>query len=291
MHALLRLYLVVAVMLPIVCRGSGLESALRYLEEEVPRWKRENGCHSCHNNGDGARALLIAKSIGFRVKEEALADSLEWLNSPSKWEPKALARVQFTAALVAALNTALATDRKPLLEAAALLAADQSANGSWQVETEGTVGSAATYGPALATYLAREALEFSGEAAYKQAVAKADAWLAALKPETPLDAAAHYLATRAPGSLDLLLRSQNANGSWLHEGFDTAVAILALAKVPLTPETSDRIARGRAWLLKSQFGAGGWPGTTRPSGGASYAQHISTSAWVAIALARTQPLP
>ena len=174
--------------------GSGLESALRYLEAEVPRWKRENGCHSCHNNGDGARALLIAKSLGFRVKEEVLADSLEWLNSPSKWEPKALARVQFTSALVAALNTALVTDRKPLLEAAALLAGDQSANGSWQVETEGTLGSAVTYGPALATHLAREALEFADEAKYKGAIEKAGAWLAALKPETPLDAAAHYLA-------------------------------------------------------------------------------------------------
>jgi len=34
--------------------------------------------------------------------------------------------------------------------------------------------------------------------------------------------------------------------------------------------------------------AGGWPETTRPSGGVSYAEHISTTAWALYALLETQ---
>lgn len=41
--------------------------AVAYLEREVPKWKRENGCYSCHNNGDGLRGLLAARRAGFAV--------------------------------------------------------------------------------------------------------------------------------------------------------------------------------------------------------------------------------
>jgi hypothetical protein len=39
------------------------------------------------------------------------------------------------------------------------------------------------------------------------------------------------------------------------------------------------VGRGMAYLLEAQLAAGGWPETTRPSGGQSYAQHIATTAW------------
>ena len=31
-----------------------------YLKVEVPKWKAEHPCYSCHNNGDATRALLVA---------------------------------------------------------------------------------------------------------------------------------------------------------------------------------------------------------------------------------------
>jgi squalene cyclase len=235
---------------------------------------------------------MYAKTRAARVKEEALADTLEWLAAPAKWEPKTLARVQFTTGIVAALEAGFLSDRKPLVEAAALLAADQSADGSWRTETEGTLGSAVSYGPVLATYLSRRALEQADAGKYKANIDKATAWLNERKPQNPLDLAAHYLATRAKPSLDTLLRAQATDGSWVREPFDTAIALLALQeaqpKARPDPEIADRIARARTWLLKSQFPEGGWPGTTRPPGGASYAQHISTTGWAAIALAATQ---
>src|SRR5262249_25750881 len=38
-------------------RQAAEERAVAYLVREVPLWSQENHCFSCHNNGDGARAL------------------------------------------------------------------------------------------------------------------------------------------------------------------------------------------------------------------------------------------
>src|SRR5215203_5676976 len=55
------------------------QRAIKYLSAEVPRWAVENNCYSCHNNGDGARALYTAKRLGYDVPAAALADTTRWL--------------------------------------------------------------------------------------------------------------------------------------------------------------------------------------------------------------------
>ncbi|MGH9463409.1 MAG: hypothetical protein ACRD1X_19575, partial [Vicinamibacteria bacterium] len=39
---------------------SPTQKAVRFLAREVPRWRAEHDCYSCHNNGDAARALYLA---------------------------------------------------------------------------------------------------------------------------------------------------------------------------------------------------------------------------------------
>ena len=58
--------------------------AVAFLAREVPRWKTENDCYSCHNNGDAARALIVATARGHAVGD-ALDDTLAWLRQPQKW--------------------------------------------------------------------------------------------------------------------------------------------------------------------------------------------------------------
>ena len=79
---------------------------------EVPRWKAENDCYSCHNNGDAARALIAAAARGFTVGT-AMDDTLEWLRRPGGWnknkttggiDDKPLARIQFASALRLAVD-------------------------------------------------------------------------------------------------------------------------------------------------------------------------------------------
>jgi hypothetical protein len=46
----------------------------------------------------------------------------------------------------------------------------------------------------------------------------------------------------------------------------------------------DMITRGRSFLIAQQQRDGSWVETTRPRGGESYAQRISTTGWAALAL-------
>ena len=280
------------------------QRAVDYLAREVPRWSRENGCFSCHNNGDGARALYVAARRGYKVPAEALADTTQWLLKPAEWDnnranpafgDKKLARIQFAAALVEASDAT----REALTRAAESLLPYQEADGSWQVDV-GAVGSPVTYGAALATYMARRTIEAAYADRFSAALSRANLWLLRNPPRSTLDQAAMLLALSGAEpvvrqSLDLLLRAQSSGGGWgpypqaPAEPFDTAVALLALQKLDEPDRTAQAIARGRDFLIKGQQSYGGWTETTRPPGSQSYAQHISTTAWATLALILTDP--
>src|SRR5262249_28619783 len=144
------------------------DRALAYLSREVPRWSAENKCYSCHNNGDAARALYVAYRQSHWFPAKALADTTRWLGRPQGWDhnggegpfsDKVQARLQFAAALVEAVDAGLIKDKDALARAAALVAEHQQPDGSWQIGAEGSLGSPATHGVALATSLARRTLQ------------------------------------------------------------------------------------------------------------------------------------
>jgi hypothetical protein len=288
------------------------ERALAYLVAEVPRWRRENGCYSCHNNGDGARALFVAVRRGRTIPATALADTTGWLQRPEGWDrnggegkfsDKKLARLQFAATLAEAAE-ARRVPHRVLVEAAAGVAALQGADGAWQVVPEDTLGSPATHGTALATALARTTLQRADARRYREAIARADAWLRKARVETVLDAAAVLLglgtakdeAARAQRQrcLEHISKGEVRTGGWgprtgsPAEVFDSAVVLLALSVQEPTAEVMAWKKRGRAYLLATQERDGGWPETTRPAGSDSYAQRISTSAWATMALLATR---
>ena len=306
------------------------QRAIAYLSHEVPTWPQQNHCFSCHNNGDAARALFVARSMSHAVPAESLADTTAWLLQPGGWsEAKGdpgfsdlkLARIQFAAALTEAVLTGEIGERGELVAAADLLLADQETDGSWDVDVPGVVGSPATYGDALGTYMARRTLATAGPERFREPIARADGWFLAAKSAATVDAAAVTLALAdrlagmerppAEGSAAALVRaklretverlveSQSSDGGWgpypksPAEVFDTAVALLALQAAGdsgvADRGTIDRlIGGGRAYLIRTQLPAGGWPETTRPSGFQSYAQHISTSGWATLALLKTR---
>jgi hypothetical protein len=133
--------------------------AVKYLAREVPRWQTDEGCYSCHNNGDAARALMAASATDPAAIGVALADTFKWLADPPAWnravvnrgvDNKILARIQFAAALTDAVARGDAP-AAALAAAADMVAADQEADGFWRVDTGDNVGSPVTYGAALAT--------------------------------------------------------------------------------------------------------------------------------------------
>jgi hypothetical protein len=299
--------------------------ATAFLAVEVPRWRREHPCYSCHNNGDAARALIAAARSGIDIGD-ALTDTLEWLRRPERWahnagrgdssDDRILARIQFAGALAAAVDGRLSAP-DALRQAAEQVAADQQADGSWRLDASDSLGSPATYGLALATAAASRALQSARDPRFAQAIVRADRWLRALEPKTVLESAAVVLgldlaadgdaADRRRRSLARIAEGQAPAGGWgpyvtsPPENFDTALVVLALQSLTERPDLAHpsftaaelraAIARGRRFLVDRQLEDGSWTETTRPAGQESYAQRISTTGWVTLALLASRGAP
>src|SRR5207302_3846859 len=283
---------------------------------EVPAWSRNNGCFSCHNNGDGARALYAAMRKGYRVPVRVLADTTAWVGQPDRWEHNKgdpgfsdlrLANIQFAASLLAALEAGLATDRQPLQTAARKVGADQGTDGAWHIEPRSVVGSPATYGTTLATYMALRTLKQADAPETSDTIRKAEDWLRQARPNNVVSAATLLLASardsdilarlRREEYLSVIRRAQTRDGGWgpyadsPAEPFDTAVVLLSLTELRAAPGVDEMIRRGRSFLSDRQNPDGSWPATTRPPGGSSYAQRISTTGWATLALLATRESP
>jgi hypothetical protein len=282
------------------------QRAIDYLAHEVPRWFFENKCYSCHNNGDAARALYIAKRQHRTVPPGAFGSTSTWLTTPTRWDrnrgnpafsDKKLARIQFAAALTEAWKTGVTKNEWTMFSAARLVASDQGRDGSWRVDADSDAGSPATWGTALATYMARGVLEAADQKAFAGTIARANAWFEAFQPSGTFQSAVKLLAMPKSKKAEeaqlvaAIVASESSDGGWgplLHapsEPFDTAIVMLALHQAGAVPQA---IARGRGYLIATQEKDGGWPETTRPPGGHSYAQHISTSGWATEALLVTE---
>jgi hypothetical protein len=269
----------------------------------VPSWSSENGCFSCHNNGDAARALMAAGKKGIALEAEALEDTLVWLSRPESWDrqqadapyrDKSLARIQFSHALAEAVECGQIHGRRALVQAAGALAKLQTSDGSWPLEQDAAVGSPATYGTPLSTAVALRVLRSADAVGYRTKILSGEQFLARNQSTATVDRAAVLLAL---GDQDgkrkaALLSMQAGDGGWgpyketPPEVFDTAIAVLALA--PFS-DCRGPVTRAVSWLVAAQLEPGGWPGTTRPSGSDSYAQHISTTGWALLALLKAQP--
>ncbi len=292
--------------------------AVAYLAGEVPRWYREHACFSCHNNGDAARALIMASARGHAVGG-VLDDTIAWLAAPERWssngspggsEDLPLAHVQFSSALASAVSHGRAASGA-LERGGQMLVADQRPDGSWRPSESQLLGGATFYGTSLATAMARRSLSQAGTGAANGAILRANRWLRTASTATVLDASAIVLGLAGDDdptavvqrgkALEVLSRGQGPDGGWgpyvtsRSEPFDTALAVLALAGVSRAADVSpggaesirDRdlaVMRGRQYLIGSQTPEGSWPETTRPPGGESYAQRISTTAWALMAM-------
>ncbi len=278
----------VLVLLSVVCAaGQPVEKALQFLAGEIAAWERDNHCYSCHNNGDGARALMMA---GRGLDTGTLA----WLESPQQWDQKAkspgasdlkLARLQFFVAAAAAKRAGLTGRADSLREAERMVVSDQGSDGCWVVDTGELAGGPVTWGTSLATALVYRSLSEGQQEARKRAASCLQQKVGGFV----VDLAARVLALPTDtAAAQTLLAAQGSDGGWgvrakrPAEVFDTAIALLALG---------GKSAKAHEFLIDRQLENGSWPETTRPAGAQSYAHAISTSAWAAMALLVSRPAP
>jgi hypothetical protein len=296
-------------LLLILALGAAEDRAVEFLAREVPAWPADNGCYSCHNNGDAARALFSAVRRGHDVPEASMADTLTWLSAPETWGDQkgeeafsdvVLTRIQFASALSDAIDAELIADRDPLVSAARLVASDQGDDGSWRLDASGSIGSPATYGKFLATATARHVLNAADPTLFAQELDRAGKFLRDTEVKTVLAAASVLRALSDAGDApalrqqglcqDLIVEGQAPSGGWgpyvtsAPEPFDTALVLLALVRYGGNEKL---IEEGRNYLLDTQLDDGSWLETTRPAGQMSYAQYISTTGWALLALLET----
>ena len=290
--------------------------AVALLGREVLAWPKENGCFSCHNNGDAFRALLFAFERKTVADLGAWRETLGWLDRAQDWRRSGkrpeipetdgrLADIQFGWALAMAVERGVSTNRLALLTVARRLIEDQDRDGGWVVEPSPGPGSPATYGNALATVVAVRILHAAASSEHDAAIRRANRWLGQL-PIRNVAAAVSFLlwpdsgnreshSSRRKEAIGFLLDAQTRSGGWgpyrdaPAEVFDTSLAMLALAEAGAVGEMlqariKESRDRGFELLVRLQESDGGWPATTRPSGNESYAQRISTTAWAIMAL-------
>jgi len=291
--------------------------AVAFLAKEVSATQTANGCASCHHNGDAARALFMAGARGHDTGD-ALKGTLTFLNAPAGWNANkthhgeadmGLARLQFAAALAAAGEKDL-NPSPALVEAAALLVADQKPDGSWApVETSGP-GTPITYGTTVATWVARTTLIASGRQPDDFSVAQTDRFLRTVEITNVFDAAGVLLGLgvtsdvmadkQRAACLGTIRRAQQEGGGWGPDAdspatvFDTSLVMLSLHQLESDPrlarstyrveELRDALARGRAYLAAQQQADGSWPDTVRPGAKPSAALRLSTTGWALVAL-------
>lgn len=282
--------------------------AIGFLVREVPAWSRSNGCFSCHNNGDAARALYAASRKGYAVPQIALSETTAWVREPNKWElnkgdpgfnDRTLATVQFASSLLAAFESEAVSDRESLVEAARKLITHQARDGAFRIEPDSALGSPTTWGTVLTTSMAIKVLKREGSDKSIEASRRAERWLSGVKANDVLNTATLIMSgalnqEQRQRALNFLRTAQTSDGGWgpyprsPAEVFDTAMALLALSEVKDYAGKEQMIRRGRSFLESQQQSDGSWIETTRPSGGESYAQRLSTTGWATLALLKTR---
>jgi hypothetical protein len=296
---------------------TAIKRGVAFLTKEVPKWHADHQCYSCHNNGDAARALIVAGMRGYDIGP-AVDDTVDFLRVSSRWDQnkmpggfddRTLARIQFASALASAERAGRAP-ASALVDAAKIIAADQQGDGSWTLDASKSLASPATYGSLLATASARALLIASGREPDDFSIVQIDRFFRSTQVENVIDAAAVILGLDAgedvmaenlrANCLRIVREGQGPDGGWgpfvtaPAQVFDTAIVVLALGVMETDPRLARKVyrpeeltaaaARGRDYLVAQQRPDGSWLETTRPAGQESYAQRISTTGWALLAL-------
>lgn len=272
-------------------RNATIDRGLGFLVRDALEWKKNHNCASCHHASLVVCSLQEAKQFGHAVNEPVLAELTNWLAQSGNGKfglarPASAPRAASPKAIYFAL--ALGADPKPNAAAQAGLnlllktvEAEQTENGSWSTwpNTRPPIfGSSDESLTALAT-LAVLPVAATGDKAATAARDKGLKWLANTKSDDDAQSIALRLVLwrrlrRPVNEWAPLAKSiqdrQNADGGWSQtkamasDAWATGQALYALAHAGLEPNAA-AIARGQAFLIKTQRSDGSWPMTSRPT--------------------------
>lgn len=270
--------------------GTAIDRGLAFLAKDALAWKKEYNCASCHHAAQVAWAMREAKQRGYAVDEPVLADMTKWVAESGDGKtslprppgiPKALnAKAVWFALALGADAQPDAVSQAGLKRLVETMKSDQTESGAWAwwPETRPPIfGNSDESVTALAT-LAVLPLAAAGDESAKVARDLGIKWLAETKTDGDPQSIAMRLVlwqrlNRPANEIALLIQRirerQNADGGWSQspdmasDAWATGQALFALSHTDLKPD-EPVIARGKAFLVKTQRDDGSWTMTSRP---------------------------
>jgi N-acyl-D-amino-acid deacylase len=279
-----------------------IQRGLTFLEKDAAEWRKDRKCATCHHGTMTVWALSEAKSQGYAVSEERLADALKWtkerflkdIDKPRDtrmgWNMVNTSAV-FMAMMAQAVPKQDAVSAGELKQIAGHLLRHQEAEGhwAWSIAPPKNRPPPVFESDEVVTLMAYVVLgrHATGDAKENAEVRsgreKAIAWLAKNKPGTGTQAAAVRLfrdvqarkpAKEIQAGIDGLLARQNKDGGWGQEkdlpsdAFATGQTLYSLSLAGVKNDRAE-IQRAVSFLVTIQKADGSWPMTSRAHPGAT----------------------
>lgn len=303
------------------------ERGVEFLVADATKWRKEKECATCHHGAMTIWALAEARSRGYAVKEETLADVVKWtkdrlfanLDKPRDTRPgysMVNSPALYLSAMAQAVTKQDALTADDLKKIAGHLVRHQEKGGEWAWSAAPAANRPPPFfeSDEVATLLADIALapqvpaDPKAKSEVRDAREKGLAWLAKEKPTGTTQALAFRLfrdaragkpAKELQPQIDALLKRQNKDGGWgqLTEAASDAYAtgqVLYFLNIAGVKADAKEMRRGIAFLVTTQKDDGSWPMTRRGHPGVTPGNftwpivHLG-SAWATIALARNAP--
>jgi hypothetical protein len=279
-------------------RGQGhlaIYRGLAFLQNDAAKWRKERKCASCHHGTMTVWALSEAKSRGYVVSPETVADVAKWTkerlvsidkprDSRPGWNMVSTPAV-YLALMSRALPSQEAITPRELERIAGHLLRHQEADGSWawslapRKNTPPPVFESDEVVTLMADVVLRPHVtaDPNKDSPARSGVARASAWLERHKPGPSTQAAALQLFRAvqtgkspqelAPG-IHRLIALQRADGGWGQDRdlqSDAYATGQALYFLSLAGEPAGRteIRRGVEFLVANQRADGSWPMKSR----------------------------
>lgn len=300
-----------------------VERAIEPLQKSDPQFFKKSGCVSCHHQSLPQMAIHKARSLGFRVDEEAAQKSMKTVTGFLAPAGEILAEgtdvlpdIPVSASYIL-MGLAAANYQPDFVTSAAVhnIAAKQLSDGSWY-------GWAIRFpmeaGDIRTTAVALRALQLytpAGRKAEMQArIKRAAEWLKTAKAQTTEEQVMQLMGLSWAGVpfrdlksvASAVLDAQQEDGGWAQmdgretDAYATGEAMIALLRSGMVRRTDDSYQRGVAYLLRTQNADGTWHVRTRsfpfqplvdsgfPHGRDQWISAAGTS-WAAMALSMAVP--
>ena len=304
-----------------------VERGLVFLREDAAKWRAEKTCSTCHHGTMTVFAFAEAKSQGYDVAAETMADMMKWTKDRllERIDQPRDTRPGWSMVNTPALYLSLMAQTVPNQEAvtqdelkriSAHLVRHQESDGSWAWSSAPPKNRPPPFfeSDEVATLLGYVALgpsipvDPNEKSEARDSLAKGSEWLSKSAPNDSTQAIVYRLLRRVRDgesaeslkpAIDELVSRQNTDGGWgqLKEGASDAYATgQAVYFLDLAGVKSDRpeVQLAAAFLVATQNEDGSWPMTPRSHPDATPATNpvpitYFGSAWGTLGLARTFP--